>query len=131
LAHTPHAKRKKVVFDAVISIEDGGIEDVYDLQTATYHNFIGNGVVLHNCVRTTHAEVNAIANAARMGVSTQGAVAYVTATPCYGCVKALKAAGVCAIIYRNHYSNAASTWPPKVESRMRNNGRGPYEVVIS
>lgn len=32
----------------VIKIEDAGVEDVYDLTTEKYHNFVANNVVVHN-----------------------------------------------------------------------------------
>jgi dCMP deaminase len=43
---------------------------------------------------TVHAEQNAIADAARRGVSVAGSTAYVTHYPCVGCAKMLAAAGV-------------------------------------
>jgi len=46
------------------------------------------------CVRTIHAEINAIGQAAKRGVSTDGAIAYMTYTPCIPCYKALAAAGI-------------------------------------
>ncbi len=41
-----------------------------------------------------HSEVNAIINAAKNGISTNGAVAYITGRPCIECLKALIQAGV-------------------------------------
>jgi dCMP deaminase len=54
---------------------------------------------------TVHAEQNAIADAARRGVSVQGAVAYVTHFPCINCVKMMAAAGVAGIKYHFDYDN--------------------------
>lgn len=51
-------------------------------------------VVDNHCVRTNHAEMNAICQAARHGVTLDGASAYVTNMPCTTCAKALIAAGV-------------------------------------
>lgn len=56
-----------------------------------------------HCVRTTHAEANAIIQAALHGISTKGAVCYVTHFPCLGCTKMLINAGVSAIIFRSDY----------------------------
>lgn len=39
----------KIVNHKVIKIEDGEIEDVYDLSVEKHHNFIANGIVVHNC----------------------------------------------------------------------------------
>src|SRR5262249_31690118 len=40
-----------------------------------------------HCVRTTHAEANALIQAARNGVRVEGGGIYVTASPCFGCFK--------------------------------------------
>jgi dCMP deaminase len=56
-----------------------------------------------HCVRTTHAEINAILQAARHGVRVEGATAYVTASPCWHCFKALVGAGVARIVYGESY----------------------------
>jgi dCMP deaminase len=54
---------------------------------------------------TVHAEQNAIADAARRGVSVQGATAYISHFPCIGCAKIMAAAGVAAIKYHIDYRN--------------------------
>ena len=58
-----------------------------------------------NCVRTVHAEVNAIAQAARNGAATKGADAYVNTFPCWPCFKTLALAGVTRIFYDDEYRN--------------------------
>jgi dCMP deaminase len=47
-----------------------------------------------HCVRTVHAEVNAIATAARFGISVDGADVYVTWEPCRSCRNILLSAGI-------------------------------------
>ena len=54
---------------------------------------------------TVHAEQNAIADAARRGVSVEGATAYISHFPCINCAKSLAAAGVKAIKYHIDYTN--------------------------
>lgn len=54
---------------------------------------------------TVHAEQNAVADAARRGISVDRSVAYVTHFPCVNCVKILIAAGVKAIKYLANYRN--------------------------
>lgn len=54
---------------------------------------------------TVHAEQNAIADAARRGVSLDGATAYITHYPCINCAKIMAAAGVAAIKYHIDYTN--------------------------
>lgn len=56
-----------------------------------------------HCVRTIHAESNAVAQAARMGVRTWGAVAYVNTYPCWSCFRLLASAGVIEIVYDDEY----------------------------
>lgn len=55
------------------------------------------------CIRTVHAEINAIAQAARNGVSTENSTAYVTLSPCFNCFKALVNSGVTTIMYDEQY----------------------------
>lgn len=55
------------------------------------------------CVRTVHAECNAILQAAMHGVSTQGATLYSTLSPCVDCFKMLANAGVIRIVYDEEY----------------------------
>jgi dCMP deaminase len=55
------------------------------------------------CTRACHAEVNAVARAARRGVSTAGATAYLTHRPCFACTKVLIVAGVTRIVYQSLY----------------------------
>lgn len=54
---------------------------------------------------TVHAEQNAIADAARRGVSVAGSVAYISHFPCINCAKMLAAAGVREIKYHDDYNN--------------------------
>lgn len=60
-------------------------------------------VVDGHCVRTNHAEINAICQAARQGVHLAGATAYVTNMPCTACSKALIAAGVVRVVIFSEY----------------------------
>ncbi len=56
-----------------------------------------------HCVRTVHAEANAIVQAARTGVRIEGAVIYVTASPCFGCFKLIGNAGLSRIVFGEFY----------------------------
>lgn len=56
-------------------------------------------------IATVHSEQNCIADCARRGVSTNGAIAYVTHYPCINCFKILVASGINKIIYANDYHN--------------------------
>ena len=63
------------------------------------------GCLMENghCVRTVHAEANALIQAARHGVRIEGADCYVTASPCWECFKLLANAGVRRIVFGEFY----------------------------
>lgn len=56
-----------------------------------------------HCVRTTHGEANAIAQAARKGVSVDGGTVYTTMTPCLDCAKLLINAGIRRVVAERRY----------------------------
>jgi dCMP deaminase len=56
-----------------------------------------------HCVRTTHAEANAIAQAARYGIPIEGAAIYIKMTPCLDCTKLLINAGIKRVVCRKRY----------------------------
>lgn len=56
-----------------------------------------------HCVRTVHAEANAIVQAARNGVRLDGGLIYVTASPCFGCFKLVANAGLQKIVFGEFY----------------------------
>lgn len=62
-------------------------------------------IVDNHCVRTIHAEMNAIIQCSIHGVNAQGATAYVTNMPCTNCAKALIAAGIKEVIIFSDYHN--------------------------
>ncbi|GEP19580.1 ComE operon protein 2 [Pediococcus argentinicus] len=58
-----------------------------------------------HCVRTIHAEMNAILQCAKFGVATDGAEIYVTDFPCLQCTKMILQAGITKINYLRNYHN--------------------------
>ncbi len=56
-----------------------------------------------HCVRSTHAEANAVVQGALHGVSLDEATAYCTHQPCVNCAKLLVSAGIVRIVYRDSY----------------------------
>jgi len=54
---------------------------------------------------TVHAEQNALSDCANRGVSTKGAIAYITHYPCINCFKILVSGGINKIIYLEDYKN--------------------------
>ena len=62
----------------------------------------------HELCRALHAEQNAIIQAAKFGVSTEGATLYVTHQPCIICAKMIINSGIKKIIYGNPYPDEAA-----------------------
>ncbi|WP_202592939.1 ComE operon protein 2 [Tetragenococcus halophilus] len=62
-------------------------------------------VVDGHCVRTIHAEMNAILQCAKFGIPTDGADIYVTHFPCLQCTKMILQAGIKKIHYLTDYRN--------------------------
>jgi dCMP deaminase len=56
-----------------------------------------------HCVRTIHAEANAIIQAAKNGTAIEGANIYVTASPCWNCFKMIANAGIRRIAFGEFY----------------------------
>lgn len=56
-----------------------------------------------HCIRTSHAEINAIANAARFGMALEGATLYCHMTPCYTCAKTIINAGIRRVVCNKDY----------------------------
>jgi dCMP deaminase len=56
-----------------------------------------------HCVRTIHAEANAVIQAAKNGARIEGGSIYVTASPCWGCFKMIANAGLVRIVYGEFY----------------------------
>lgn len=56
-----------------------------------------------HCIRTVHAEANAIAQAARNGIRLEEGSIYVTASPCFGCFKLIANSGLKRIVFGEFY----------------------------
>jgi len=56
-----------------------------------------------HCVRTIHAEANAIIQAASHGVRLEGGDIYVTASPCWNCFKMIANTGIRRIVFGEFY----------------------------
>lgn len=70
---------------------------------------IGCLVVNDHCQRVTHAEANAIVQAALHGVVLEGATAYCTHQPCINCSKLLISAGIQKIVFKDPYPDAIAS----------------------
>ena len=64
---------------------------------------IGHLMEGSHCVRTVHAEANAIVQAAYHGISINGSTLYSTASPCFNCFKLMVNSGIKRIIFGEFY----------------------------
>ena len=62
-----------------------------------------DGTQSEHCIRTTHAEQNAIAQAARFGISLDGATLYCRMAPCYTCAKIVITVGIKKVVVEKDY----------------------------
>lgn len=68
-----------------------------------------DGSVTQHCVRTVHAEQNAICQAARRGISIEGATLYCRMTPCRTCAMLIINCGISRVIAERKYHDSADT----------------------
>lgn len=62
-----------------------------------------------HCIRTIHAEQNAIVQAARLGIVLEGATVYCKMVPCYVCAKLIMNAGIVEVVaYKDYHASAQS-----------------------
>lgn len=80
-----------------------GLAHCTEVGCLIYESKTPSGEIEENCYRTIHAEINAIAQAAKNGVSIRDAAIYVTHTPCIHCMKVLINTGIKHIFYERDY----------------------------
>ena len=64
---------------------------------------VGCLIVDNHCIRTNHAEINALVQAARHGINVTGCTAYITNMSCTTCAKALIASGIVRVVVFSDY----------------------------
>ena len=65
---------------------------------------VGHLLVDDHCTATIHAEMNALLQCARFGISAEGATIYSLYSPCWNCFKAIVTAGITRIVFRQLFS---------------------------
>jgi dCMP deaminase len=68
-----------------------------------------DGHVSEHCMRTTHAEQNAIAQAAKIGIALDGATMYCRMTPCFTCGKIIINVGIKRVVCERRYHAGTET----------------------
>jgi len=77
----------------------------HEMQTVTQDD----GTISKHCIRTAHAEQNAINNAARVGVAILGATLYCKMTPCYKCAQSIINSGIVRVVAMKDYHAGSRT----------------------
>ncbi len=68
-----------------------------------------NGTISEHCMRTAHAEQNAIVQAAKLGISIDKGTLYCSMTPCSTCAKMIVNAGIVRIVCEKKYHAGAES----------------------
>jgi len=68
-----------------------------------------DGSVTNHCVRTIHAEQNAICQAAKRGISLEGATLYCRMTPCRTCAMLIINCGIVRVVCEKKYHAGAES----------------------
>jgi dCMP deaminase len=99
-------KNKRIIATGYVGAPAGlpSCDEVgHEMHTVTQED----GTVSKHCIRTGHAEQNAINNAARIGVATEGATLYCKMTPCYKCAQSIINAGIVRVVALQDYHGGA------------------------
>jgi dCMP deaminase len=95
--------REKNILATGYNGSPAGLPHCTEVGCLIYQSKTPSGETEENCYRTIHAEINAIAQAAKNGVSIRDAAIYVTHTPCIHCLKVLINTGIRRIFYEKEY----------------------------
>ncbi len=68
-----------------------------------------DGSISQHCVRTVHAEQNAICQAAKRGISINGATLYCKMTPCRTCAMLIINCGITRVVAEKRYHASADS----------------------
>ncbi|MDP4267676.1 MAG: cytidine/deoxycytidylate deaminase family protein [Bacteroidota bacterium] len=68
-----------------------------------------DGSITNHCVRTVHAEQNAICQAAKLGISIDGATLYCRMTPCRVCAMLIINCGIVRVVCESRYHSGAES----------------------
>lgn len=90
-----------------------------------------------SCIRTVHAEANAVSQAAKHNGGSDGATIYVTASPCWTCFRYIASSGIKRIVFGELYFDER-IWKfakdAKIElvdlTKSRAEPQGPFKIVV-
>jgi dCMP deaminase len=95
--------REKNILATGYNGSPAGLPHCLDVGCLIYKSTTPSGEAEENCFRTIHAEINAIAQAAKNGHAIRDADIYITHTPCIHCFKVLVNTGIKRIVYERPY----------------------------
>ncbi len=99
-------KNKRILATGYVGAP-AGVKDCDELGHEMHTVIHADGKKTQHCIRGTHAEQNVIAQAARIGVSLDGATLYVSMSPSYACAQMIINAGITRIVAPKDYHGAA------------------------
>lgn len=82
-----------------------------------------------HCVRTVHAEANAICQAAKHGARIEGATLYTTAFPCWPCFRLSRNSGIDMVVFDKVYRPDPRILPYAEDGLVRSLGPATYWIV--
>jgi dCMP deaminase len=95
--------------DRIISIGYNGMPSGWDNNCEDVIQHSDDTVTLKSKPEVLHAETNAIAKLAKSTESGDGAVLFVTHSPCLDCAKLIFQSGICSVFYRDSYRSTDGT----------------------
>ncbi len=90
-------------------------DEIGHLYKDTIHE---DGSVTRHCIRTVHAEANAVAQAAKYGIAVDGATIYCKIEPCLDCAKLLISAGIKKVVCETRYHAAKEARQMLADARV-------------
>ena len=113
-AELSHARRLHVGAivvkdDRIISIGYNGMPAGWDNDCEDTIQHSDDTITLKSKPEVLHAETNAIAKLAKSTESGDGAVLFVTHSPCLDCAKLIFQSGIRSVFYRNDYRSTEGT----------------------
>ena len=95
--------RDRIILATGYNGSPSGMPHCTEAGCLVYSSTTPDGETEENCFRTIHAEINAIAQAAKTGVSILGSDIYITHSPCIQCLKVLINTGIGRVFYGKPY----------------------------
>lgn len=77
--------------------------------------------------RIVHAEMSALSDAARLGISVEGGTIFCTTFPCHMCSKHIVASGVSKVIFLEAYPKSLTADLHSDSVKIEGTSRGPYD----